>query len=382
MRGGSTSLRTATWPMARLGVWTVLVCLSGCVSDSADTVGAGGILVRQELVLGADDGSGRSFGSIDALETDGLGRLYVLDRLNTTVHLFEADGTPVRTIGSAGDGPGELQNPVGMSVDPHDGLWVIDGGRGRYVVYDSTGFLKEELPREILGWGSPWDGGFDANGRLCDAGVLPGGAQPEEAMFCYQRSDDNLIAVDTFPLPGGDERFLMVQNASGRQLLEIPYSRRREAYLTGGRLWVGFTDEYRIATADESQANREVLRDVRGDRISGEEREAIVDSLDALGARRSDVDERLGVHRQAFSTFVADDRGRLWVVRSIEENGVVIDVFNDDDGFLGTVPAGLNPRPRPVVDGSTIWGVRTDELDLPSLVRLEVDIEDVAVQEK
>lgn len=382
MRGGSTSLRTATWPMARLGAWTVLVCLSGCISDSADTVGAGGILVRQELVLGADDGSGRSFGSIDALETDGLGRLYVLDRLNTTVHLFEADGTPVRTIGSPGDGPGELQSPVGMTVGPHDELWVIDGGRGRYVVYDSAGFLKEELRREILGWGSPWDGGFDANGRLCDAGVLTGGAQPEEAVFCYQRSDDNLIAADTFPLPGGDERFLMVQSASARQLLEIPYSRRREAYLTGGRLWVGFTDEYRIATADESEANREVLRDVRGDRISREEREAIIDSLNALGARRTDVDERLGEHRRAFSTFVADDRGRLWVLRSIEENRVVIDVFNDDDGFLGTVPAGLNPRPRPVVDGSTIWGVRTDVLDLSTLVRLEVDIEDVAVQEK
>jgi hypothetical protein len=145
--------------------------------------------------------------------------------------------------------------------------------------------------------------------------------------------------------------------------------------MAGGRLWVGFTDEYRITTADGLGAQRRIFRQLPELMISDEERRGIIDSLIELGAPRDEVEERLGKRQRAFSTFVGDDRGRLWVVRRLEVGNAVIDVFNGENVFLGTVPADLNPRPRPVVDGNTVWGVRTDELDIPTVVRIEVTSE-------
>lgn len=347
--------------------WLLPLLVSACGAED-DPVSQ--FVSSEELFVSGGDGSG--FGRITALAVDEYDRAYVADRLNGTVHVLGRDGTPVRSLGRPGDGPGELQNPLGLAFGPDGKLWIVDVGRSRYVVYDTTGSFVAEWPREISGWGWPWDGGFDAQGLLCDAGVVVG-PRPIEAIFCRQIADQTLGSMDTLSLPPVEPTAVEILSPAGRYSAGLPHTRRREAYITGGRLWIGFTDRYWIVTVDPVGPRRVVERDVAPDPLPPLERAAIVDSLAALGAERNDVEERLPRSRAMFETFVSDASGRLWVLRSDPAERMTIDLFNTDGSLLGSLAADIDASPRPVVRSRSLWGVRSDPLDIQRVVRLRVD---------
>jgi hypothetical protein len=317
-------------------------------------------------------GDTAGFGRVTALAADEYDRVYVADRLNGTVQVLGPDGTPVRNLGRTGDGPGELRNPLGLAFGPDGKLWIVDVGRSRYVVYDTAGSFVAEWPREISGWGWPWDGGFDAQGRLCDAGIVAG-PQPIEAIFCRPVAVQGLGPVDTLSLPPVERTAVEIRSPAGRYSVGLPHARRREAHVTGGRLWVGFTDRYRIATADPTGPRRVVEHDMAPDPLPSMERSAIADSLAALGAERSDVDERLPRWRARFETFVSDASGGLWVLRSDPAQPMSIDLFHADGTLLGSLAADIDVSPRPVVRSTSLWAVRSDSLGVQHVVRLRVE---------
>lgn len=317
-------------------------------------------------------GDAAGFGRVTALAADEYDRAYVADRLNGTVHVLGPDGTPVRSLGRMGDGPGELQNPLGLAFGPEGDLWIVDVGRSRYVVYDTTGSFVAEWPREIIGWGWPWDGGFDARGRLCDAGIVAG-PQPMEAIFCRQVAAQAPGPVDTLPLPPVERTTVEIHSPAGRYSVGLPHTRRREGHVTGGRLWVGFTDRYRISTADPAGPRRVVERDAAPDPLPSAERSAIADSLAELGAERNEVEERLPRWRARFETFVSDASGRLWVLGRDSAERMTIDLFSTEGSLLGSLATDIDAFPRPVVRSTSLWGVRSDPLDVQHVVRLRVD---------
>jgi len=54
------------------------------------------------------------------------GELYVAEYFNDRVQVFGFDGTPKRTIGKPGSGPGEFNAPGGVVVAPNGDLFVAD----------------------------------------------------------------------------------------------------------------------------------------------------------------------------------------------------------------------------------------------------------------
>ena len=65
------------------------------------------------------------------------GRLYVLDRLQATVHHWEKDGTYLGRFGVEGEGPGELFYPVKVCAEK-EGVWVWDFHR-KFTKYSRKG---------------------------------------------------------------------------------------------------------------------------------------------------------------------------------------------------------------------------------------------------
>jgi hypothetical protein len=64
------------------------------------------------------------------------GEWVVTDQTNRTeVKFFGADGVWLRTLGRAGDGPGEFRWALTLAVEPNDGLRVFDGRLGRITEY-------------------------------------------------------------------------------------------------------------------------------------------------------------------------------------------------------------------------------------------------------
>ncbi len=86
---------------------------------------------------------------IDARE----GELYVAEYLNDRVQVFSLAGEPLRTVGSAGSGPGQFDAPGGVAVDGEGQLYIADFYNHRIQLLDAEGgFLQQ--------WGTTGDKGI------------------------------------------------------------------------------------------------------------------------------------------------------------------------------------------------------------------------------
>lgn len=88
--------------------------------------------------------------------TDGQARIAVLDQRNgNKVHLFDAAGTLLRTVGGKGGGPGEMEFPLGISLDRGDRIGVIDAAKSALLRWDAQGAPLPEQRLE-LSYGRVW----------------------------------------------------------------------------------------------------------------------------------------------------------------------------------------------------------------------------------
>lgn len=87
--------------------------------------------VRELFAVGAADGAGGDvFGAVGDVGFDAAENLYVLDRLNARVAVFDSAGRSVRALGRRGGGPGEFSAPQQMAVAA-DGQVSPTRGGGR-----------------------------------------------------------------------------------------------------------------------------------------------------------------------------------------------------------------------------------------------------------
>ena len=83
------------------------------------------------------------------LTFDPAGSVYVADSGNHRVQVFSQNGTYLRTFGVCGSGPGELSDPRGIHVD-HDHVYVAEGGNNRISIFHTSGAFITSFGR----WGS------------------------------------------------------------------------------------------------------------------------------------------------------------------------------------------------------------------------------------
>ncbi|MXW08509.1 MAG: 6-bladed beta-propeller [Gammaproteobacteria bacterium] len=78
---------------------------------------------------------------------EATGRIYVADRPNDRVVVFDSSGRYAGTLGRSGEGPGEFRNPWAVSMDPSGPLVVWDNGRRLLSRWSSGGeLLGEQRP--------------------------------------------------------------------------------------------------------------------------------------------------------------------------------------------------------------------------------------------
>lgn len=79
------------------------------------------------------------------LATDRRGRLFVIDRNESRVVVYDAAGRRLRTYGRKGPGPGELIAPLWVDVRSDDRLLVGDAGKNAVVVFAPDGSAEPEF---------------------------------------------------------------------------------------------------------------------------------------------------------------------------------------------------------------------------------------------
>ena len=99
---------------------------------------------RVAFTVGSDDGhEAEAFGSVGGVTFDAAENLFILDRLNARVVVFDSTGRFVRPIGRRGRGPGEFGAPQQITTTASGEIAVTDVGNRAVLVFGADGrFLR------------------------------------------------------------------------------------------------------------------------------------------------------------------------------------------------------------------------------------------------
>lgn len=290
---------------------------------------------------------GGYFGTIGSVAADSRDNIYVLDVSSQEVQVFDLEGAFLRTLGGAGEGPGEFRFAAGSAVGPGDTLWVADGMSRRYSIFGPDGTFLRVKTRRINRGRPP---------ERCTFG--PDGTYREWAMSFpnEERSGDfsDIDLVHYHPVlvsPDGDTQDTLPRLEFTQHMAEIPSRGLRRPIFFGpsleialdcaGGLWFAHTGEYKLFSRTLG-GDTSIVATLDGPR-SAQVDEADRDWVRALFERRpnpplvADHLRALPDTKPIIVELFVDGAGHVFVIpeTSMVEAGRAIDVFREDGVFLG-----------------------------------------------
>ena len=360
------------------------------------------------------------FGRPPSLGFDGGGNLFVLNPDVPIVAVLDRDGGLVRTLGRRGEGPGEFSGPDDIYVWRDGTVAVADRGNGSYVVFGPDGSFDRQVNMSA---GNVADYGVMA---------FRSGARPHpDAVALVARGMSNVVQ-DMFRRiespnptigPRGLERLTLGSTGTTAEPIVQAGEVRGPA---PGEEASGATDEPRrfdpallfdvlpdgsVAYSDSAGYSIKLVagdgapigtisRPINPEPVTPEVETTVRDSAMAnferlygdpanpqgpdqappefmaqmVAQMRADIEGMQFNHEiPVVISLRATWEGGLWVRRRRVgdpwEGAVgVIDVWNPDGRYVGTLPAGDPPMPEAFgPDGLAAW-VELDELDVPTIV--------------
>ena len=355
---------------------------------SADTITAVVTARIGSLGIGAESDE-YIFGDVTSVAADVHGRIYVADRLGSSVRLFEADGEFTAWIGREGEGPGEFIWPVDILPAADGRLFV----RGQRITIFAASASSPYPDAVVETWRiPPYANSESWRARLVDGIYHYPHYQlwidgPSE--YFYMKYGPEGLTPDTVHVPDraglSSQRtaYYRVGQRGGRMvhgLNRAPFAPRADWDMTGrGTIIVGDGETYRLR---EFAQNGEPLRMIDGPVV---ERRPVPpaerrDSIRALEARIDSLpvplEEVLHVAPEILSGEIPEmlpasisihvgASDRIWVERWPPEGMATsryYDVLDYDGRYAGTVvaPVPLLADPPPFFGEDLIVGVVSD----------------------
>ena len=251
-------------------------------------------LVR-ELRIGSLDRGNYSLGDIRDLVVDNQGSIYVFDRLNKAIFVYDHAGNFVRRVGRDGEGPGEFRMPATMGW-LGDTLWVADPRLARITLFTRAGEVRGTL-RILYDPRSPHHAASLPQALLADGwgvveptGIPPTGMDIARLRTPVVKVDRKGRAVDTLLVKPFASGFVILKSGG---VLAFPYFNDHplwDAEPSGSAILIAYRD-----AAPKSGAWSFRLRRIRADgTVQGDRRYSyppipvkanVVDSLMTVTAR-------------------------------------------------------------------------------------------------
>jgi hypothetical protein len=273
-----SGVRETGWPVRRDSAGVAIVENSAEATFSLDRWSVDSAL---DLRIGdAGDSTGAAFSGITAVVALPTGEIVVLDRSTQEIRYFSATGSFLRSVGRAGDGPGEFRSMRLIPALRYDSLIVMDGSRSRFTVVRHNGeMVHSRSARPVTGQPLGWL----ALGRLITRNtVLVGSAretrvvsQPFSVLAAHLESG----LVDTL---ARDSLLSVVSNSSdGRTTInQIPFTVAQSAAAGNGSIYVARGRTSDIEVYDSAgRFSRKFTVHAGDQELLGHEFESAIESL-------------------------------------------------------------------------------------------------------
>lgn len=347
-------------------------------------------LVAQQSRVGTEDlelgrtygGAGVSFSYVSGIELDRAGRIYVADQDANNIQVFSPSGERVATWGRAGSGPGDLRLPCCIITDSlRSVLWILEGSSRGYTAFD----LESGQYRHRVAGGTPRRANlmFSDEGRLILPVIDPVTRARAHVELDSAGTTHRVVTLVAEP----------PHDSLGRKVMEIdnvdrtaeygvthPFAPRELVGLSPDGWYArAMSSSYRISLFDQDGDLAEVIeRPAEPIRVTADERRLAARALDSLtiawrnfGGEYPDFD--IPAVKPPLESMWFDRDGRLWVrLTTVADDEMARADVYDKAGtllFRATWPADVSLG-WGAIRGDTAIGIRTDRLDVHSVVRL------------
>lgn len=320
------------------------------------------------------------FGVVAAVATDMLGQFYVLDGLAQTVHVFDAHGEYLNSLGRRGSGPGEFQGAIDIAVSADSLIWVTDGMAGKHIVFDLDGNVVRTVLRGYRGATLLGDRPFDVDGNYVDWMLR----FPNETAF----SPSDVIEAYPVVVGAGAEADTMPPVRFWPDFIDLPGGRQPAVFFSPtlliamdghGTIWFSDSRDYRVG-------KRSLAGDTIGELRLREEAALVSDDdrnqLRDLAHGRASMLQHIDVlpdRKPIIVGIFPDGAGRVLVVpeTATARRGEVVDLFWETGEYLGRLllpdPVDLIPgRVAMHATGEFLYVGGTDKTGTPVLLRFRI----------
>ena len=255
------------------------------------------------------------------------GRIVIADALGATIRFFDARGTPVRTVGRRGSGPGEFQTLAWMGRCAGDSLFVYDRRQARMLVLSPSGEVARQyrVPAEATPGPAPALIACNGAGSFAMIADGPGPVSKEDDLDIMRRRGALWIAdaegrITATPDTVVLGEFVVIGGGGAPR----PLARATTIAMAGDRIYVGPADSAFVrAYGTNGRGTRGIAAGAAGRPVSPAQHEAAIDAI--LSAAPPQARDRfrpmmLGWRTvsalPAYSAIRTDTDGNLWVTVS------------------------------------------------------------------
>jgi len=289
------------------------------------------LILEEIYTVGGGDAPDESFAEISALDVLKDGTVYVLDTKDSRVKVFDAKGKFLRAFGKAGQGPGELNQPVGILITPQNEVLVEDALNQRLAIFALDGtFIRHISTGKALGLSGIQ---MDSRGMIVARSMgLGEDGKMSMDVKTYDKDLNPKIKLTSFEFP------ISLQSKIN------PFSAMKLNYELGGQGFLYFTGQhgYEINILSfEGLLLKTVGREYDPVAITQEDKDEMLGLIpNVSGVNVRDMIQ-FPEEFPPFGNFVLADEGRL-LVRTYEKGRAkkeyYWDVFDAEGRYIAKVP--------------------------------------------
>jgi hypothetical protein len=320
--------------------------------------------IEQDLTIGEQKTEEELiFQNIYDFVVDDEENIYISDSKAGHIVVFDKKGNHVKTIGSKGQGPGELLFPSEIHVFPQGMVMVQDIDQGCVHFYSSNG---EFLRKQSLHTLPFFDARIDSKGNIIACYVIPG----DDYITVLKKLDSDFQSLETYTsLP-------MVSRLSIRP--------RRWNYFewrAGNIVW-NVTKEDNIIWGDvtkyeihvcttEGKLAKKIVKEHESKKIENEERDRLL--IEQFGEDFVPSGVEFPSNYPAYETFSCDDAGRIFVRtwdRTEDGIGNYYDVFDSEGKYIARIPLRIKIH---ILKNQKLYSIEEDEEGYQVVKRYKVN---------
>jgi hypothetical protein len=293
------------------------------------------MILKEDFSLGEGESEEEMFGELTSIDVDSNGNIYILDRKDKKVKIFDSEGKFLRKFGKGGQGPGEMNVPITIQIISNDELVVSDALNQRLMFYSLEGEFKREISTALkaLGLTLPM---FDSQGNIIGQQIVP---TEEKLMREVRKYDGELNSL--FTIASIDNTNLVQGKINPFQVV-IFYQLGKD-----NAIYCSNPDEYEIKVLNtEGKMVRRILKDYDPVKVTEKDKEDFFERVPEIAGPIKDRIEFPKIY-PAYQNFTIDEEWRLFVrtfEKGKEEGEFFFDVYDLDGRYIAKIPFKGDPR--------------------------------------